>query len=496
MVYLGYPQMPRLLCALLASILIACGAEQARRPNVLLIVIDTLRADRVGAYGNSRGLTPFLDALAARGTLFERAYAVCSWTVPSVASLLTSRYPTQHHVVNFFSRVPEAEVTLAERLQQAGWVAGGFSANPNLRTDRGFAQGFDELWTDLTPKVDVPGDTVRSKALAWLDGRWSGRSPTPVMLYLQYMEPHEPYDPREPFRSRFVVDDDGKPFDPEGALRTVIASQLPTGGRTAGGEPMPLPDLVKGLAASGRKLSDQDLAPLVQLKQRRNERLYDGDVAAADDQVRRLFDELGSRGFLDNALVIVMSDHGEEFLEHGGTSHGRTLYEESVRVPLILVGPGIPAGLRVAERVSLIDLAPTLLELLGLPKEPRFEGRSLVPLMTETDARTAHAPTDIVLQFEPSLTPEFENRVHSRALIHNDDKLLVALDGSTESYDLATDPGERGGGPHPSVEQQHALRDRLSRVDAHLGQRAGTPVASAPIDDALRRRLRALGYTP
>src|SRR5262245_24567278 len=202
---------PRLLAVLVCALACAhCGDVGRRAPNVVLVVIDTLRADRLGAYGNQRGLTPFLDTLATKGTLFEHAYAVSSWTIPSVASLFTSRYPTQHHVVTFFSRIADSEVTLAERLHDGGWVGGCFSANPNLRKDWGDGQGFDELWSDLTPDVDVHGDVIRTQGLAWLDRTWSRSSKTPAFLYFQYMEPHQPYDPPEPFRSRFAVDEEGK----------------------------------------------------------------------------------------------------------------------------------------------------------------------------------------------------------------------------------------------------------------------------------------------
>src|SRR5262249_22562701 len=144
-----------------------------------------------------------------------------------------------------------------------------------------------------------------------------------------------------------------------------------------------------------------------------------------------LFAELDRRGFLDNALVVIVSDHGEEFIEHGRTSHGRTLYEESVHVPFIVVGPGVAAGRRVAENVSLIDLAPTLLDLLGLPPEPRFEGRSLAPLVRPGPGadRGPGAGPDILMQLERSVPVSMDNRIHSRALLRGDQKFLIRLDG-------------------------------------------------------------------
>src|SRR5262245_47784655 len=162
---------PRPILAALACALtcLGCARVEDRVPNVLVIVIDTLRADRLGVYGSTRGLTPLLDALATRGTLFENAYAVSSWTIPSAASLFTSRYPTQRRLVTFTSKIADPEITLAERLRDGGWVGGCFSANANLREDWGYGQGFDQLWSDQTPDVDVRGDTIRAQGLAWLD---------------------------------------------------------------------------------------------------------------------------------------------------------------------------------------------------------------------------------------------------------------------------------------------------------------------------------------
>jgi arylsulfatase A-like enzyme len=481
----------RLLAALSCALACAsCAASGRQPPNVLVVVIDTRRADRLGVYGNERGLTPFLDALAVRGTLFEHAYAVSSWTIPSVASFFTSRYPTQHHVVTFFSRIGESEVTLAERLHGGGWTGGCFSANPNLRTDWGYGQGFDELWSDQTPDVDVHGDTIRTQALAWLDRTWNRRSNLPAFLYLQYMEPHTPYDPPEPFRSRFAVDEAGKPFDMDSAVREAIARALPGTAQQGSDKPLDVAEAVRTILGRGTPLTKREILPF--------ERLYDAEVATADDQVRQLFAELEKRGFLDNALVVVIADHGEEFVEHGRTSHGRTLYEESVHVPFIVVGPGVAAGRRVAENVSLIDLAPTLLDVLGLPAEPRFEGRSLVALLQpgSTADRGAGAGPDVLMQLERSVPVELDNRIHSRGFVRGADKLLLGIDGGTERYDLATDPAETAQLQASGAAQSAALSEALTLTEAHLGERAAAEAAQAPVDEKLKERLRALGYQP
>jgi arylsulfatase A-like enzyme len=212
-----------------------------------------------------------------------------------------------------------------------------------------------------------------------------------VALYLQYMEPHEPYAPPEPFRSRFVVDDDGKPFDIAKEIRDTLERAYPGISVDETGRPLDLRTVVQRFLAH-RQPTSEELASITRVRQQMNARLYDGDVAAADEQMRRLFEDLERRGFLnDDTPVIVTADRGEEFLEHGGTHHGNTLYEESVRIPLILIGPGIPRGSRVRENVSLVDVAPSAcgieardvdLPATSLPRhQPHiFGNRSLWPL--------------------------------------------------------------------------------------------------------------------
>ena len=327
--------------------LLGCGSPE-RPPNVLMVVLDTLRADRLGAYGSPRGLTPFLDELAAQGVVFENAYAPSSWTSPSVASLFTSRHPVQHGIATFDSVLGDGEATLAESLRGLGFASGGFSANFRIAGKLGFGQGFD-VWQaylgsdvgDRGPKV--PARFVRQEALAWLKQAWQPDSPRPVFLYVHFMEPHSPYDPPDEVRQRLV---------PRASRAEVDAANA----------------LLVGLRFDA--LSDQQVALLAEL--------YDGEVAALDAELRSFFDALRSNGFLEHSIVAVVADHGEEFREHGMLLHGITLFEPGVRVPLLLLGPGLEAGRRVSQPVSLLDVAPTILDLLGSPAPAHFEGRSLL----------------------------------------------------------------------------------------------------------------------
>jgi arylsulfatase A-like enzyme len=441
-----------------------CGRDAGRRPNVVLIVVDTLRADRLGSYGSTRGLTPFLDELAGRGVVFANAYASSSWTCPSVASLLTSRYPSQHGVVGFDVRLPEEETTLAERLVggafgrvgevvRRDYVGGAFSANWRLMKTLGYAQGI-RTWrsyaTDRKPRADWLG----RRCLMWLDGafgwaRWHRWFPRPLFLYLHFMEPHAPYDP--PARHR--------PRDDGGA----------------------------DAATANRKLIEMRWSDLTKPEIALLERLYDGEVASFDAELRRLFVALEERGVLRDAVIVVTADHGEEFGEHGLMEHGWSLYEPGLRVPLIMVAPGLPAGRVVEEPVSLVDVAPTLLELLRLPAAPRFEGRSLLPL-----ARERGEARDVLAELWPS-DERGATRRHTLALIRARTKLLVGGDAvTTEAYDLASDPGETR--PLEMAGAVGELRSVLAAKEADLRQRANATTSRVPLDERDRERLRALGY--
>jgi arylsulfatase A-like enzyme len=460
----------RSAAVLLVLVAIAAPACLRRRPpHVILIVVDTLRADRLGAYGNQRGLTPFLDELAGRGTVFLNTYATCSWTNPSVASLFTSRYPMQHRVTTFDARLPDAERTLAEILAPHRYINLGFTANLRLTEALGFAQGF-RSW-GVYPVTKLRADRLRRRALGWSDLVRGTRSTKPVFLYLQYMEPHAPYDPPPAFRARF--------------------------------ERRAAPDLSS--AEANRKLLDLKWETLTPAEIDHLESLYDGEVAYFDSELRRLFAGLGERGLLDDALVVVTADHGEEFNEHHLMMHGDSLYNQALRVPLVLVGPRVPAGRVVTQNVSLVDVAPTILALAGLPAEPLFEGRSLVPLLTG-DA----PPVDVVAQL-PNATPDFDPRRHTSAIVRGSVKLLALAEawaarlGAAELYDLASDPLETHpsgyvGGPRsfppgsPQLAGAEVLLAALRQAEAGLGVARDARPERVPLDPEMREKLRALGY--
>jgi len=449
--------------ALLTGLALTACAETPPRPppNVLIVVLDTLRADRLGAYGSQRRITPFLDELASRGTVFANAYSTSSWTMPAVASLFTSRYQSQHRIEGLNGQLAEREVTLAEKLDASGYLSAGFSANILVDIGLGYGQGFTP-WRTFNVAGEGPrrrpsvrAGIVCKAALRWLDARL-GRPEEPIFLYLQYMDPHIPYDPPESIRRRFL----------------------------------PLRATPEMAVEANRKLRTYRFAAISDREFEILESLYDGEVAHLDGELRQLFGDLEQRDFLENAIVIVTSDHGEEFREHDRLQHGHALYEESVRVPLIVLAPGIGDGRVVEQPVSLLDLAPTILDLARLPSEPHFEGRSLRPLL-EADGDPERAAVVLELAAKGDAS---DSRVHGLGLIRGSAKLLVDTSGRASIYDLAADPGEKRPLDPRSSETGVELLATLERVRSAMAQRASEPTAGPGRSEEEMERLRELGY--
>lgn len=312
----------------------------AERPNLVLIVVDTERADRTSAYGYGRETTPSLERLARRGTRFEAAYATSSWTWPSTASILTGRLPEGHGVVDFRSCwMADELVTLAEALQEAGFTTGGFSGNPLVSAHRNFDQGFEHF--QATPEC-AKGEAVVPPALEWLEQNREHR----FFLYVHLHDPHVPHSPRRAELERFCGVDAPR-LDPM-LFQARTMELRNASAHTA--DDRPRPELLIS-AEEARWYSD----------------VYDACVASGDWWVGVLLDQLEAFGLSESTLVAYTSDHGEELLDHGMLNHNHDLWEELVRVPLVLAGPGLAAGATVATPVSNRHLAPTLARLAGAP---------------------------------------------------------------------------------------------------------------------------------
>jgi arylsulfatase A-like enzyme len=362
------------------------------------------------------------------------------------------------------------EVTWAEKLAEQGYGTAGFTANLQLTDQQGYAQGFEHWFYDraINPlsTIKTRGERLRHSSIEWLDGSFAQRRPTPALLYFQYMEPHAPYQPPEPYRSRF-----GRP--------------------DAGQDEM---------AGANWKLVRLELSDLSDREGELLESYYDAEVAAVDAEIALLFAELERRNFLDNAIVLVTADHGEEFRDHGSFSHGSSLYNEVVRVPLLLLAPSLVPGQVVQQNVSLIDVSPTILDLLGLPPEPRFEGRSLLPLLRKRKSLLDYlqggpegkGPVGEALVLLELAKPGWvDHRRHTAGLIEGRTKFLVnEANRSTELFDLAVDARELS--PQSSTEGS-ALAVALRKFQSSL-RNPRAIAEQVELDEALKERLRALGY--
>ena len=297
--------------------------------SVLLISIDTLRADRLGSYGYAGAATPVLDGLAARGLRFARAATTVPLTLPAHTSLMTGTFPSFNGVRDNGSFYADDKLTtIAETLQARGYRTGAFVAAFVLDRRWGLAQGFDHFFDDfdlsrfeMSAGLDAaqrPGPEVIDKTVAWLDDDRN----RPFFAWVHLYDPHSPYAPPEPYRSRF-------PATAQGA--------------------------------------------------------YDGEVAATDAQVGRLLQHLEASGRLASTLVVVVGDHGESLGEHGEQQHGFFVYDAAVRIPLIMAGPGVPSRV-ITEQVRIVDVMPTVLAALSLETPSDVQGVNLLPL-GEPDAR-------------------------------------------------------------------------------------------------------------
>jgi arylsulfatase A-like enzyme len=426
-----------LLGAALAAVEVRRAIFRVRQPDVVLVVIDTLRADALGAYGGPSGSSPRFDALAREGIVFERVIAPSSWTKTSMASILTGRDPARHDVRRAGDALPDELVTAAEVFSRGGYRTLGVNSNPWLTRPFRFDAGFSAYGS----VVNASGERVTAAAVELLEA--AGRDP--VFLFVHYMDPHAPYAPS---KQRFDA----------------------------------LPVEVPGLG----HLSDARLERLWREEQvggevvrRRVRDLYQAEVVEADAALGALVDALDARGRLRNAVVAVTSDHGEAFGEHGFVTHGQTLYPEVIRVPLVIVATGrLPAGMRVGAQVRSIDLVPTLFSLAGLDSPAGIEGVPLVPLEEIGGDRVARAAVGLNDQ-RPDR--DFAAVVTRRFLYIHERR-----DGAVELYDLDGDPGAQRnlGAGHPEAGALAALEDHA---------RAAPPPA-IDLDRELVGKLRALGY--
>ena len=447
------------LCALLA---LAAGLDRRRTapgPSLVLISIDTLRADRVGAYGHASPTSPALDMRLARpGALFEDVYSQSPKTTPSHMTLFTSLYPSVHGVELWEEGRPgptlsPAVHTLAEVLRNAGWDTAAFTGGGNVHRARGFDDGFDVY--------KHSGQLER--ALAWLDARHGHR----FFLFFHTYEVHDPYLPAPAWQREFVRD--GAP-----RLLETVERLRRNGGGWDRAHRVFWESVTPGDADDRRTLSA----------------LYDAAIRTMDERtLGPLLDRLDALGLADDTLVVLTSDHGEAFGEHGVYLHD-DLYADTLRVPLVLRFPGrVPAGRRIPDRARLLDVMPTVLELLGVPAPAGLQGRSLVPLL-----RADAAPAPAL----PAVS-EYSNRAIGRTYesVRDGDAAYIVDRGAEQLFDLRSDPAEQRNLAASAPPSLATLRGELGRwreACAALAARLGPSGPGGELDAQTAERLRALGY--
>lgn len=512
-----------LLVLLLVVIAVPASALAAPdAPNVVMFFIDTLRADRCHCYGAQRETTPNLDRMAARGTLFENAFSQASWSLPSYTSTFSSLYPPVHGVTSTLKAVGAKTELLSEIFARFGYSRAAFVAGGHLTPVFGLERGFD-LYQSTTYGASL-SFTV-PPALKWLDEN----GPRPFFLLVHGYDAHCPYSPPLGFAELYDPDYQGvvhqpgflrpevleriqylsynssalarfrssyaqgsgqswrrrmllPPIRPElGELDTDEPDWPPAVGRPGvgpvpvgpGGLPFKLPDFWE-------KLTPADTEHLVAH--------YDGSLTYADTWLGLFLEGLERRGLRDKTVVIVAGDHGEELGEHGRFGHGHSLWDDLLRVPLVMAGPGIAAGRRIRQTAELTDVAPTLLELCSIPASHQHRGRSLAALL-----KPGPPPSENLerpgLAFEVNSSSVHLGRWHLIVSQKSD----MSDELSRQLYDLSSDPDEQKNivSAHPEIVRklESYLQDRVEEF-ALEAQKAG----AASLGDVEKRFLRQFGY--
>lgn len=437
-----------------------CGKKTAApdRPNIILITIDTLRADHLSCYGYSRQTSPFIDSMATQGVLFRQAYATSSWTAPSMASIFTGHFCRSHGVLHGVAKGPKAAIhdqeqltgeflTIAEALKAGGYTTFGVSSNGHISKGTGFAQGFDHYKTHWFMKSPATNSTVK---------KWAKqiREAPNYFLWLHYFDPHNPYSPRMPWVRDYT-------------LRSNSYSKWT---REEMGDPRAYIEDLKKDRQAYDTLIDR----------------YDSEINYCDQYIREIF-ELLKPG--PDTLVIITSDHGEAFLDHGQLMHGDTLFEEEVRIPLVIKfpgghkNPGKP-GTVITQPVSNRNIFATVMDFAGITHKEKIPGKSLMPLIS---GNLNASPEPIFY--------ELDWNDWGQALRQGKWKFIVS--GREEKgyylFDMKTDPGETRNLFHEFPDQVKAMETTLKQwLDTHPEFKA--PKIKISLDRHQENKLKTLGY--
>ncbi len=452
--------------AILAALVLApsgCASKKTaykrKGYNVILISLDTLRADRLGCYGYPLPVSPNIDRFALRSVVFENSFSNATWTLPSHMSLMTSQYPFQHRVVDENTRLSNAKTTLAQVLRKQGYATAAFTAGYMVSAVFGFDRGFDIYKEDYNAKQENVGQGWRlehaSRSLAfWLNENADKK----FFVFLHGYDTHEPFIAHE-YLKEFEPEYDGRLdfLNNHAAFRG--HPDYPKYKDMAGGE----------LPTINRFYSDIINAKKIDMREqdiRHIRALYDNEVRYVDHSFGKLIELLEQKDLMKNTVILVWSDHGEELLERGAIQHGGSVFEELIRVPLIIYLPEYKTPARRTDLVQSLDIAPTLLDILDLEPVKDFQGFSFF---------SKNAPADRYAVVQQKRYDAIRSSTH---------KLMI--DSKTDSvqlYDLKADPGETAdvGPKNPSLVKD--LLDRLLNV-----------LEKVRLDDRMKEKLKTLGY--
>jgi len=386
--------------------------ENPKKPahpwNVILITISSLRADHISCFGYKRNTTPNFDAFARANILFESAFATSSWMMPAYGSIITSLYPGFHQATHIDKQLAEKAYTLAEILAEHGYLCIGFCCNPRLVAEKGFAQGFD-FYDDYSVEIMLKSvafednsetdinkvrtnDIINANAIRWLQNN----NREPFFLFVHFYDNHWDYLPPAPFDKLYDPNYQG-PIDGTEIAREPLFSNVPPEG---------------------------DLEHIIAL--------YDGEIRQTDEDLGRLLRFLQQQGFMSRSIVVVMGDHGEQFYEHGHTSH-HGVFDEMIHIPLAISIPGLKGHKTIGSLVSGVDILPSILDFLGLPGRKEFQGRSFKPLI---ENRQQKINDYVFVEYTGNAVPD-------TYAVRSERYKVLWQNGCFSAYDLFEDPSEQ-----------------------------------------------------
>jgi arylsulfatase A-like enzyme len=430
---------------------------EIKKPNVILYLIDALRADSLGAYGYHRKVSPFMDKVAQKGVLFLNCYSSSSWTRPSVPSLLTSLYPPTHGVSDYIFQLPDSIETLAEILRSHGYLTAMMTDNPHVGSTANMQQGFDflleqpavsGLFKSRDKNIWLAHNSsalLNEKVIPWLEHHQH----MPFFLFIHNMDVHAPYIPPPPFDNIFDPDYKGNingTFDKTIGFRQAVS------------------------------IDDK----------RHVRALYDGEIRNTDEYIRRLMAKMKNLKIENDTFFIITADHGEEFLDHNGWNHGRTLYNELLKIPLILYYPErLPKGKKIETPVSIVDIMPTIIDIVNIKQDTHAEGESLLPIIDGAKRR------------QKFLFSSYKRRLYS--LVDGEWKFIVdKKNNRVQLYNILSDPQEKTNLANAKQElakkYNKVIEDWLTEQKKNLHLFRQNSIQRIEIKTEELEALKALGY--